>query len=101
MKRFVIVMFLLPFAVSASGYEYDWKSGNSYWTQPNQNGGATVRGYNFEEGSSWTTTIDQRGNQSGWDANGNYWQYNNRSGTYLNYGTGKSCYGTGAARVCN
>lgn len=99
--KIVLVLLLLPASAFAGTYEYDWKSGNSYWTQPNANGGATVRGYNFKESSSWSTTIDQNGNQRGWDANGNYWQYNNRSGAYFNYGTGKNCFGTGAGRVCN
>lgn len=100
MKPLILLVFLFPAPLLAGSYEYDWKSGNSYLTQPRQNGGATVRGYNVENGSTWTTTIDPNGNQSGYDADGNYWRYNSRSGAYFNFGTGKSCFGNGAARTC-
>ena len=80
---------------------YDWQTGNTYRITPNYNGGATVQGYNFNNGTSGRTEIDRRGNQRGYDAQGGYWQYNNRTGSYFNYQTGRSCYGKGLARFCD
>lgn len=80
---------------------YDWQSGNSYTTATRPGGGATINGYNMNTGSMWNTQIDQRGNQQGTDANGNMWNYDARSKTYMNYGTGKMCTGEGYARICN
>ena len=48
----------------------------------------------------WNTTIQNNGNMNGLDSHGNYWQYNNNTGNYYNYGTGKTCYGFGYARQC-
>lgn len=80
---------------------YDWQSGNSYTTTTRPGGGANVNGYNMNNGSMWNTQIDPRGNQQGTDANGNMWNYNAGTKTYMNYGTGKMCTGEGYARICN
>lgn len=80
---------------------YDWRSGNTYTTTPQSDGSTTVRGWNGQTGAQWNTRIDAQGNQRGTDSNGNMWNYNARSGTYINYGTGRMCTGTGYARVCN
>jgi len=79
---------------------YDWQSGNSYRTTPNYDGSTTVRGNNYQNGSTWTTKIQPDGNQRGTDANGNMWNYNARSGSYTST-DGTVCVGHGYARVCN
>ncbi len=80
---------------------YDWRNNRSYTTTTNPNGGATVRGTNYQNGSQWRTTIDPNGQQRGTDASGNTWQYNPQTKTYLNHGTGQVCTGSGYARTCN
>jgi hypothetical protein len=79
---------------------YDWQTGNSYTTTRRASGGTSINGYNVENGSTWHTEVDRRGNMHGTDADGNYWTYDRRSGAYFN-GNGASCYGTGALRTCN
>lgn len=102
MKKTIAVLFILAScSVMADEYTYDWKTGNSYSTSQNIDGSTTVRGSNLSNGSTWTTTIEKDGTQRGRDTDGNYWKYNGDSGSYINYGTGKSCFGTGAAKVCN
>lgn len=88
-------------AVADSGSHYDWQTGNTYMWNSDSSGNTRVNGMNLETGSMWNTTIDRRGNQSGWDAGGNAWNYNNSTGAYFNYGTGTMCTGRGAARICN
>ena len=88
-------------AAQDSGYNYDWQSGSSYsWNTDNQ-GNTTVRGNNLGTGSSWSTRIDRRGNMNGLDDDGNYWTFDRSSGSYYNFGSGKSCFGSGALRTCN
>jgi hypothetical protein len=77
----------------AQQYHYDWQSGNSYYTTPGIGGGAIVQGFNLQNGSNWHTNIDPHGNMNGFDARGNYWQYNRGSSTYMNFGTGRMCVG--------
>lgn len=79
---------------------YDWQSGNSYRTTPQQDGSTTVQGNNYQNGSAWRTTIKPNGDQTGTDANGNMWRYNQSSGSYMN-SDGTTCYGKGAFRTCN
>lgn len=100
MKK-TVAMFLLFMASNtfAASYEHDWRSGNSYSTTDNADGGATIRGRN-RSGDTWTTTIENDGDQRGRDANGNYWTYDSKNGRYFNFGTGESCYGNGVARRC-
>jgi hypothetical protein len=83
-----------------SGRSYDPQSGNSYSWRTDSNGNTTVRGNNFQTGSTWTNRIDRNGNQSGTDANGNYWRYNAQSGSYTST-DGTICTGKGASRICN
>lgn len=83
-----------------SGSSYDWQSGNSYHYRTDSYGNTTVNGYNLQNGTMWNSRIKPNGNQSGTDAQGNYWDYNARSGTYHNYGTGRTCYGRGEGRTC-
>lgn len=80
---------------------YDWQTGNSYYVTPRLGGGAHVQGQNLQTGSMWSTDIDQRGNMTGRDAGGNTWTYDQGSGTYLNFGTGRMCVGQGLGRICN
>lgn len=83
-----------------NNYNYDYKSGNSYNTRTDLNGSTTTNGYNSRKGDSWRSTTDSSGNQKGTDAKGNSWSYDNRTGNYMNYGTGKTCFGKGEARNC-
>lgn len=83
-----------------SGSTYDWRSGNRYSWDRDTSGTTTVRGSNLNTGSLWRTTIQPDGSQRGTDSQGNLWTVSS-SGTYMNYGTGVICIGTGAARVCS
>lgn len=100
--RAIISLFLVlaPFGSFAES-NYDWTTGNSYNTQRNFDGSTTTRGMNWNTGSTWTTTTSPNGNMRGTDSRGNAWNYNSGTGSYFNYGTGKSCYGVGAYRACN
>jgi hypothetical protein len=103
MKRF-IAAFVLFAASQALGqgstYNYDYRTGNSYRTYTDTSGTTYVNGYNYNTGSSWRSTVDKDGDQRGTDSQGNSWQYNARSHSYYNYGTGKMCTGTGYSRIC-
>lgn len=111
MKQFLfaVALCLIPALAQAqstyrhdrSGSVYNWNNGNSYSTQRNPHGGATVNGFNSNTGSSWRTQIQPNGSMSGTDSQGNYWTYDRNSGLYMNYGTGRMCTGKGAARFCN
>lgn len=79
---------------------YDWRSGNRYTTTTNEDGSATVRGNNYQTGARWKSTIEEDGQQSGTDADGNRWRYNPDTKTYRNFGTGQVCRGEGSRRVC-
>jgi hypothetical protein len=102
--RSTLALALLAAAATAHaqgyGSSYDWQSGNQYnWnTIGNQ---TNVQGYNIKNGTRWNTTIQPNGSMTGYDGNGNYWQYDSNSGNYYNYGTGTMCTGKGAFRVCN
>jgi hypothetical protein len=85
---------------STSGHTFDARSGNQYnWTR-SPSGETTVRGMNVQTGSIWRTTIQPDGSMRGMDKDMNPWSYNSRSGTYINYGSGKMCFGKGASRTC-
>lgn len=83
------------------GSTYDWRSGNMYNWNRNSSGQTQLRGYNFRNGSQWNTTIQPNGNMRGMDGGGNMWRYDNSTGFYQNFGTGRTCYGKGYARFCN
>lgn len=97
MKRLIFALLLLP---SLAFAEYDWRTGNSYNTTDNGDGSTTTRGNNYNNGSTWTNTTERDGDQRGRDANGNSWTYDAQSGRYFNYGTGKTCTGSGKNRTC-
>lgn len=78
---------------------YDWQSGNSYTVRPDRNG-ASIQGYNMNNGSMWSQRQNRDGTYNGTDAQGNFYSGNNRTGSYYNFGTGRTCYGTGALRTC-
>lgn len=73
--------------VAHAGSKYDYKSGNQYSSY-----GSTYRGYNYNTGSSWSSSGSRGGSLRGYDSSGNYWQYNRSSGQYYNYGTGETRY---------
>lgn len=79
---------------------YDWQSGNTYTVQPRPNGGAHVNGFNSQTGSTWSQTIQPDGSASGFDSRGNSWSYDQNTGNYYNFGTGRTCFGKGALRTC-
>src|SRR5262249_33703509 len=83
-----------------SGSTFDWRSGNMYNWNRESDGTTQVHGHNINTGSMWRTTIEPDGSQHGFDADFNYWRYNAGSKMYINFGTGKMCFGEGAARTC-
>lgn len=83
-----------------SGHSYDWRSGSGYSWSTDGQGSTAVYGNNFGTGSSWSTRIDRRGDMSGYDSNRNYWTYDRSTGSYHNFGTGKTCIGSGVLRSC-
>jgi opacity protein-like surface antigen len=83
-----------------SGSSYDYQSGNAYRWRQDSLGNTTVNGYNSRTGSTWNSTIQPNGNQRGTDSNGNMWQYNSRTGSYMST-DGTVCIGKGALRTCN
>ena len=89
------------FEQPSSGYTYDPQSGNSYSWNRDALGNTNVQGMNIQNGTMWNQTIDPRGNQRGTDGDGNMWQYDDSTKTYINFGTGRMCTGEGYARVCN
>lgn len=93
-----LILLLITF-FSLSAYANCDYNGNCYSTFE-FGGQKSVRGYNYNTGSTWNATIDQGGNMKGYDSNNNYWQYNQGTGTYYNYGTGRMCTGSGYARQC-
>lgn len=98
----ILLFFTPPPVVAGSGFgsSYDWRSGNSYsWTR-NSDGSTDVNGWNLRTGSSWRTTIEPDGDMRGTDSHGNSWTYDNSTGYYHNFGTGKTCFGKGALRTC-
>lgn len=70
--------------------------GNSYNTYGN-----TSYGTNLNTGRNWQTTYAGGGSMHGTDSRGNSWNYDKSTSVYQNYGTGKTCFGTGENRVCN
>jgi hypothetical protein len=87
-------------AAQDSGRSYDWQSGNGYNWHADSQGNTTIYGTNFGTGSTWSTRTDRRGNMNGYDSDMNYWSYDRSTGSYYNYGTGKTCTGSGALRTC-
>lgn len=81
-------------------YTYDPSTGNEYHTSPGYNGSTEVDGYNYNTGSTWNTTIERDGDMNGVDSDGNHWDYDSGTETYYNYGTGKTCTGSGDLRTC-
>lgn len=99
--NYILVLLSLLGTTAFAESRYDYRTGNYYTVTPTYGGGARVQGMNIKNGTTWSNTVDQRGNQRGYDANGNYYNYNADTGTYMNFGTGKTCTGKGAYRVCN
>ena len=83
-----------------SGSSYDWQSGNTYFWRRDSSGNTDVNGMNFNTGSMWNTKIKPNGSMTGFDSDMNMWNYDARSKTYMNFGTGTICIGEGFARVC-
>ena len=105
MRRLLLSLLLLAAGTSTATAQtrnvYDWRSGNSYSVTQQPNGAVNVYGNNFSTGSTWNIQQQPNGMYSGQDARGNYFQGNNATGFYQNFGTGRTCFGTGASRVCH
>lgn len=83
-----------------SGSSFDYLSGNSYRWSRDLDGSTRVNGTNIYTGSTWKQTIKPDGSMTGWDSKMNPWQYDSRTKTYMNFGTGEMCVGSGASRYC-
>lgn len=86
--------------VPDSGSTYDWRSGNRYRWRRDFNGDTRVNGMNLYTGSTWRQTIKPDGSMRGTDSMMNLWRYDSRTKTYMNFGTGEMCVGSGASRYC-
>jgi len=95
------IIFSANVAAATCTSQYDWTSGNYYQVCDNGYGSTTTRGFNYNTGSNWEQTNRSNGTYSGRDANGNFYSGNSNTGFYSNYGTGRTCFGTGAFRTCN
>lgn len=96
----MLYLFLYSSIPSFAYATYDWQTGNTYNSYRDGAGNIQVNGFNSHTGSSWQTTINSNGNMRGTDSRGNNWEYNDSSGYYHNYGTGKTCTGKGYFRQC-
>ena len=102
LKGLTITTLVLTLASSANAgcySKYDYTSGNNYQVCNNGNS-TTIRGNNFSTGSNWSQTQRSNGSYSGTDSSGNFYTGNNNSGFYQNFGTGRTCFGTGVFRNC-
>jgi hypothetical protein len=99
---FALAALTLPVGAEAqqSGSTYDWQSGNMYTWSRQFDGSTHVRGLNSRTGTNWSTTIQPNGNMRGFDGGGNFWNYNDATGLYQNFGMGTTCVGKGAGRTC-
>ena len=97
---FSLVLIYSNTLFAACEYVYDWQSGNNYMVCDNFNS-TTIYGNNFSTGSTWNQTQNSNGSYYGTDSNGNFYTGDNNSGHYYNFGTGKTCFGTGVFRTCN
>lgn len=100
MKRAILAGLLVVAAPLAAQAKCDM-NGNCYTVTPSYDGGARISGFSASNGTMWNSTVDSNGNQRGFDSSGNSWNYDANSGNYINYGTGKMCFGKGASRFCN
>lgn len=94
MKLITFILGTLLSTTAFAQYHYDYKTGNSYNTVGN-----STYGYNTNTGSTWSSHTNGN-NTYGTDSRGNSWNYNSQTGSYWN-SNGTTCYGKGAARVCN
>ncbi len=72
--------------------------GNCYTVREKYDGSVAVQGFNSN--GTWSQEYKPDGRYSGYDIDGNFYQGNNKTGQHLNYGTGETCFGKGAGRVC-
>ena len=96
---FIIFLFSANSAFSACTSKYDFASGN-YYTVCDNGSSTSITGSNITNGTNWSQTQNSDGSCSGRDKNNNYYSGDNNTGRYYNYGTGKTCFGTGALRTC-
>ena len=88
MKRIVwmaVFVAALTRAVGAQGPVPDPWGPSNYEVVPAPGGGIYTLGYDARRWHYTQTQTDRRGNLYGIDAYGNYWSYNRRTNTYLNY----------------
>jgi hypothetical protein len=98
--NFTAPSYSVPIYERRSGTTTDPQSGNVYNWRKDSRGNTHVDGMNLYNGSMWQTDIKPNGSMTGTDKNFNYWNYDAKSKTYMNLGTGELCIGEGYARVC-
>jgi hypothetical protein len=95
----VAITFISSISHAGCTTKYDYNSGNYYTVCPNSTG-TSINGYNTNNGTTWSQQQNSNGTYSGRDGSGNLYSGDNNTGYYLNYGTGETCFGTGALRTC-
>lgn len=93
MKTIVFASVGLMFASTAALARCD-RYGNCYDSY-----GSHTNGSNYNTGSQWNSQ-SYGGSTYGTDARGNNWSYDRGSNVYQNYGTGRTCSGSGVYRSC-
>jgi hypothetical protein len=88
------------YSLPQSGSTFDWRSGNLYNWHGDSTGTTHINGFNSRSGTTRDSQVESNGNQSGRDSAGNYGNYNSSNGRDRNFWTGKTCFGSGAARHC-
>jgi hypothetical protein len=89
MHRAIVIAILL--SLSSAAYSQgpipdSWGPSN-FVVIPAPGYGTYALGYDALAHSFWQTNADPRGNSYGYDAYGNYWTYNRRTGTYQYFPT--------------
>ena len=84
-----VVLFLAAVSLAEGGSKHDGQTGSSDRWNPDSIGNAQAGGFSAETGSRWLTTIQADGRVRGMDSKGQPWTYDNRTGAYMNYGTGE------------
>lgn len=79
----------------------DPQSGNQYWSTRNADCSVSVNSSNPRTGATWHWVEKPNGDKRGYESDMHYWTYEASTTRYYNYGTGQTCIGTGASRICS
>ncbi len=93
-----VVTVFQPNAEGACHLESDGRG--NYYTICTDRPETPTQGRDSENERVWEPRIERDGTYHGVDNQGNVYQGNARTGHYFNYGTGETCTGHGAGRVC-